>query len=215
MLVTMRPRINAERALSGSRSADFRLLGTLARGWFLHVSLPILLLLGVIAVVAPDLIVMPSLTSRVVTYSPTGSLFACLATVAVLSSTQEPVTLLSETSPRRMLVWRIGRLSALTCLAFVVTALPWPDLAVACLSTLMALIGEGLVLSRLAGPSLSWALPVLHLGASVVFGFRSDGSLQPWAWIISVDPPAASLILSAVLWFAGVYVWARAPADVA
>ncbi len=183
----------------------------LARGWDLHLALAVIAAVAAVGLLAPDLIVLPSLTSREVALTPTGAVSAVLAGVGVLLATREPLDVIPATSPRRLFLWRCGRVLALTAIATVAVAIPWPGLFAACLTAATATVGEGLLLARAVGPGLAWTLPVLHVTAATFFGYQSDGTLRTWAWLLSVDPDPAQIGASITLLAIGVVVWASGP----
>ena len=182
-----------------------------ARGWDLHLAVAVIAAVGAIGLLVPDLIVLPSLTSRLVALTPSGVLAAVIAAVGVLLSTREPADVIPSTSPRRISLWRAGRVLSLTALAVLAVALPWPYLLVSCLTAATAAVGEGLLFARVVGPSLAWTLPVLHVTAAMLFGFRPDSTLRAWAWLLSVDPGPAHVTTSLALLVTGTVVWATGP----
>lgn len=192
-------------------SPTWRQAIVVARGWDLHLAVAVIAAVAAVGLLAPDLIVLPALTSRAVALTPTGAMAAVAAGVGVLLAAREPLDVIPSTSPRHLVLWRGGRVLALTALAVAAVSLPWPSLFPACLTAATAAVGEGLLLARLAGPALAWALPVLHVTAATFFGYQSDGTLRPWAWLLSVDPGTAHITASLGLLTTGVVIWASGP----
>ncbi len=183
----------------------------LARGWDLHLAVAVIAAVAAVGLLAPDLIVLPALTSRLVALTPSGALAAVLAAVGVLLTTREPVEVIPSTSPRRLSLWRAGRVLTLTVLTVLAVAIPWPYLLASCLTAATGAVGLGLLAARVAGPSLAWTLPVLHVTAAMLFGFNPDSTLRPWAWLLSVDPGPAHVATSLALLLTGTVIWATGP----
>ncbi len=187
---------------------------TVLRGWNVHLALAVLVPLAVLLVLAPDIVQLPSLLSLDVVYGPTGSLAAGIAAIAVLTTTREPLSEVPHLGVRRLSTTRLVRVLALTAFATAVVASPWPQLWLACLGTITALVGEGLALASVTGPSFAWALPTVHLTSALVFGYTNQSTLQPWAWILAIDPNPLQVIASLALLGAGLSLWSRSPARV-
>ncbi|MFC3687329.1 hypothetical protein [Aquipuribacter hungaricus] len=183
----------------------------MARGWDLHLAMAVITAVAALGLLAPDLVVLPTLTSRAVALTPTGAMAAVAASIGVLLTAREPLDVIPSTSPRRLVLWRCGRVLTLTAFAVAAVSLPWPHLFAACLTAATAAVGEGLLLARAAGPALAWTLPVLHVTAATFFGYQRDGTLRPWAWLLSVHPDPTHTLASLALLGTGLVVWATGP----
>lgn len=72
-----------------------------ARGWDLHLAVAVIVAVAALGLLAPDLIVLPTLTSRTVALTPTGAMAAVAASIGVLLAAREPLDVIPSTSPRR------------------------------------------------------------------------------------------------------------------
>lgn len=188
--------------------------GGLLLGWNARGLLILIVLTAVLGLALPPQLVIPSLSSFTEIRSPTASLLALLAAVGVLATAQEPMGTIPRTAARRLGVWRAGRLLAALILAWTALILPAPgdpQNALSAASTCAALVGEGLLLARLATNGAAWTAPALHVMAATLLGHRSNGEPLPWAWVIDGEPGPAALLASTALLGAGLWLWARHP----
>jgi hypothetical protein len=178
-----------------------------ARAWRVHVALTLFLCVTVALWAAPSTAEMPQLRSVEIVRAPSASIAALVATLGVLLTLDEPITIVPRTSARDIVRFRRGRVVVLTLVALTLMLAVDRSHPASTVTALTALVGEGLLCRAVAGPELSWLLPSGHLLASATFGATPQRDVSPWAWIVSVDAGAIGVAVAVAVLVLGLAVW--------
>jgi hypothetical protein len=181
----------------------------LAKGWHVPAAVAVIVLTAAGSRFLPVLVPLPRMFSYQSLSAPASAIAALLVSVAAFLTADEPSDILLLTSPRRSQllnpsrVFAVGGIGAM--LLCVGTGASWTPT----LSSVAALVGEGLLLGSLVGIRLAWVLPTLHVLAALTFGAAGRSDLAPWAWILATHPSTSDLSASTVLLAIGSVKWLR------
>ncbi len=179
----------------------------LAHGWALTSALVIVLLTCLGALIAPETLPLPRVFGYHELRAPSAAIAGLGLCLATLAAAREPAPQLLATadarrraaSPARILVVGAVGIASLCLLAGAS-----PHHAVVASA---ALVGEGLLVASVAGLSVAWSLPTMHMLAALVLGGAGRHGLSWWAWIIGADPSLGSWMASIGLAVLGLAAW--------
>lgn len=145
-----------------------------------------------------------------VVQSPIPTFASLLVVVGVLTTVPEPVGVLAEVAARGVTAWRTLRIIGLSCLGITVCLVLNSGSFSMIVCTVSCFVGEGLISAKYLGFSVSWAFPVLHCGAALLFGISGFNDIATWAWFLTPHPTVSMISASLILFFLGLFVISRA-----
>lgn len=179
---------------------------SLAKGWQLPSVAGGLAGLFVILAVAPDLVVLPQVSSDVPVLAPSTTVAATVASLLVLATSPEPVEPLFATAPRGRQRLRILRVAAVTLAAVVALGLCDPRHLLETAIAMLVLSGEGLLIAPLIGSRLCWILPLSHSLAATAFGAGRTGDVAAWAWFFAEASSPVGTVAAVGIFASGLVV---------
>lgn len=181
----------------------------LAKAWHLPTAAAVIVLTAVSLRFLPAFVPLPRLFSYQSLSAPASTLAALLISIAAFHTADEPSEILLLTSPRRSQLLNPTRVFTVAGMGAVLLCVGTGASWTPTLSSLGALVGEGLLLGSLAGIRLAWLLPTLHVFAALTFGAAGRSDLAPWAWILATHPSTSDMSASTVLLAIGGVKWLR------
>ncbi|MCS0605208.1 hypothetical protein NX794_28945 [Streptomyces sp. LP11] len=139
-----------------------------------------------------------------------------LAHAVILATTLfSPMADLEQTSAQPMSRHRGAYLLTLLALALALTALPLLAGATAAVfasaaRNVVGYLGLAMLSARLFGSGLSWLLPLVVFGPTLLLGVRADNTPEPWAWSLHPPTSTSAAALATALWLTGAYAAATA-----
>lgn len=179
----------------------------LAHGWGLTSALGIVLLTCLGTLVAPESVPLPQIFGYHELTAPAGAVAGLGLCLATLSAAREPAPQLLATADawrRAASPARILAVGAVGVASLCLLAGASPHHAIVASA---ALVGEGLLVASVAGLSVAWSLPTMHMLAALVLGGAGRHGLSWWAWIIGADPSLGSWMASIGLAVLGLAAW--------
>lgn len=181
----------------------------LAKVWHISTALAVVALTAAGLRFLPALVPLPRMFSYQALSAPASAIAALLIALAAFLTAHEPSDILLLTSPRRPQLLNPSRVLAVAGIGAILICVGAGASWTPTLSSLAALVGEGLIFGSLAGIRLAWVLPALHVFAALTFGAAGRSDLAPWAWILTTHPSTSDMLTSAVLLVVGSVKWLR------
>jgi hypothetical protein len=184
----------------------FRRWLALAHGWQWQVVMLGWVAILVGALVLPQLLFLPALSTGGRVATPTAALSGWAATMLALVAATEPAWPIFLAAPHRVRAINVLRVLVVAVGGGVAVVLASDSsLGVASTAT-MALVGE----AALLGYRVAWIFPSLHLlAASSLGSVNRIAGLSPWAWILAPETSLPGLMTSGALLLAGAIAWYR------
>lgn len=156
---------------------------------------------------APGLVSLPEIAASIAVQTRTTTLAALLVVIFLLQAAHEPAPALLRSAPRPWIALRMLRLLTVTVAGTALVA-ALSSAPVHTEAVVLFLLGEGLLLTRLAGLALGWALPVVHVLAAAVVGVGQRGEPFFWAWFLRPSATAADVVAAVACYGIGLTLWA-------
>lgn len=157
----------------------------------------------VIGALAPEVLTLPSMTSLDRATTPTVIFTALIVAVLAAGVADEPLAMVAAVSPRRVVLWRLGRLGCVTAIGYISLGGLWLSTGPAAAILLLTFVAEARIAAFVLSASLGWTLPVLHAVSALVFGYTATGDPTSWAWFLRSIPQPYDWGITTTLLLAG------------
>lgn len=148
---------------------------------------------------------LPSLLTSRDTTTPIATLAAAVGAVALGLTLAEPISGVTRTAARRLGAWRASRTLAIGLLAAVGTCHGFTSLVVDAFPV-WVFATEAVLTACLAKARYAWIPVLVHVAIAVEFGQRGDGTLLPWAVVLSrpdrwtAGVAAGAFVVTTIAW---------------